>query len=284
MFATGMKKFLESNHEFIFWSFLIVLLLLRIPFLGWIPYLNPTAMVWVKPIYEIGTYLLIALLICVEWDNLQIHNIDPLAIIIIIICKPLSTILLLFINPTDLFTFPKPFSLLFFIISIFLISVYLKRKVNSNQAWSNSIWWFVCGGIIGITFYVLEGLGMIKLLHFPFPPNPGVSSLIYPFYQLGYAAVPEEPVFRGFLWGGLRKAGVKDIWILFIQAFLFTLAHIGMLSLERGALYIALIFMCATVMGVLVWRSKRLSSSIAFHGFGNGSAIFQYWIYSVLLK
>jgi hypothetical protein len=35
---------------------------------------------------------------------------------------------------------------------------------------------------------------------------------------MGYAAIDEEPLVRGFLWDALKGMGIKDLWILFIQA------------------------------------------------------------------
>jgi membrane protease YdiL (CAAX protease family) len=84
------------------------------------------------------------------------------------------------------------------------------------------------------------------------------------FYQLGYVAVTEEALFRGFLWGYLQKAGWKNIWIWLFQAGLFMLGHIYYID-KNPLLFWVIVPISALVMGVLVWRSKTISSSLAAH-------------------
>ena len=89
-----MSKFAASRHSVVFWTALSILLTLRIPLESWLGYLVPATAAWVEPLYEIGTYSLIAFLIWWERDQLALYHLDPLATIIIIFFKPLSTILL----------------------------------------------------------------------------------------------------------------------------------------------------------------------------------------------
>jgi membrane protease YdiL (CAAX protease family) len=84
-------------------------------------------------------------------------------------------------------------------------------------------------------------------------------------YQLGYAAVTEEPLFRGFLWGYLRKSGWKEIWIWLTQAGLFALGHIYYLN--KAPLSFGIIVpVGALVMGLFAWRSRSIATSMAAHG------------------
>jgi membrane protease YdiL (CAAX protease family) len=91
------------------------------------------------------------------------------------------------------------------------------------------------------------------------------------FYQLGYAAVTEEPLFRAFLWGYLHKASWKTIWIWLFQAGLFMAGHIYYIT----RLPISFWFIVPTgglILGALVWRSKTISSSLAAHATVNALA------------
>jgi membrane protease YdiL (CAAX protease family) len=49
--------------------------------------------------------------------------------------------------------------------------------------------------------------------------NVSIATLILgAIHQLAHAAIFEEPIFRGFLWGYLRKVNWKEKWILLFQA------------------------------------------------------------------
>jgi membrane protease YdiL (CAAX protease family) len=90
------------------------------------------------------------------------------------------------------------------------------------------------------------------------------------FYQLGYAAVAEEPLFRGFLWGYLRKAGWKDVWIWLFQTGLFMLAHIYYINQLPISFWI-IVPVSTLVLGALAWRSKTISASMGAHTMMNAS-------------
>ncbi len=44
------------------------------------------------------------------------------------------------------------------------------------------------------------------------------------------------------------------------------------------------LFINGIVFGLFVWRSRSLASSMAAHGFANGSVLVQYWVYSFLFQ
>lgn len=96
--------------------------------------------------------------------------------------------------------------------------------------------------------------------------------------QLSNAALSEEPLFRGFIWGYLRKRNWKEYWILLFQAFIFSLGHIYYLP----KLPIAFLgtFVAGLVLGFIVWKSKNISASIVAHGLINSMgqlAIYYIW-------
>lgn len=278
-----MKQLSANKHQVIFWIALSLLCILRLPF-SWIGNSIPSSRVWIDPVFEIGTYTLIVFLIWWERENLEIHHMDAFAIFIIILFKPISTLFLRFWRPDSPVAFPKPLSLLFFLAALILLIQILQKKIKLEGEVGKTMLWMLAGGCIGILFFVVSAVIMVQFFKYPVLGESNLSMLLNPIYQIGYASVVEEPFFRGFLWGGLKKVGVKEIWILFIQAVLFTVGHLNLLKSTNPVVNLSFIFICAMLMGVLVWRSRKLSTSMVFHGFGNGSAIFQYWAEFLIFK
>ncbi len=92
----------DKQHQIVAWVLLTGLLFLRIPFYGgillfdhsiWAGITFLEQQIWVRGIFEIGTHLLTACLIWWERDRLADFNIDKLALSIIILFKPIQTIL-----------------------------------------------------------------------------------------------------------------------------------------------------------------------------------------------
>jgi membrane protease YdiL (CAAX protease family) len=96
-------------------------------------------------------------------------------------------------------------------------------------------------------------------------------------YQLGFAAVSEEPVFRGFLWGYLRKLGWREIWVWLAQAGLFMSAHLYF----RDALpfnFWIVVPSAGLIFGLLAWRTRSIAVGMMSHAAYNGG------VYVILLK
>lgn len=272
------KKEKQSIHTIITWAAILGLLILRLFLDGWLRYKIPSITAWIEPVYEIGTYALIVFLIVWERKNLAAHHINPLAILLLIFFPFLAKLILPFYDSTNPLSFPYPLSFSFFLIGGFLLFFVIKNKLNFRPGIKREFLWFAGCAFLGLLVSELESILLIKLLNFPQGTFPGFLALTSPFYQLGYAASMEEPLFRGFLWGALRKLNLPDIWILFIQALIFTAGHLFYLTTDHGLIFVMITFTNALLMGLLVWRTRALSSSMAFHAFYNGSSIFLYWI------
>ena len=256
------------------WSMLAGLFVLRFGLLAGANWLLPSIPAWVDPTFQIGTYLLVAGLIWWERDHLAEFHIDRLALFIILLIKPIQPVFLRFLGISTTLSFPEPLSFIFLLIAICL-GFGLWRSRVSLPAWGKNRWvWLVVGMASGIFLqFVLSAL-MSPLFPKSIDAFPIDSSMIWVFpYQIGYAAIDEEPLFRGFLWGYLRKVGWKDGWICIFQGALFTLAHIYLLNRPFSLASLASIFAGSLVFGLLVWRSRTLASSMVAHGFYNGSGI-----------
>jgi len=88
----------------------------------------------------------------------------------------------------------------------------------------------------------------------------GLSTL----YGLSFVSIYEEIIFRGILFGWLRKLKWADKTIIFVQAFLFWLLHFWQASAKPFDYFILLpLFILAT--SLLLYYSKQVFSSILLH-------------------
>ncbi|CAG0930280.1 hypothetical protein TFLX_01636 [Thermoflexales bacterium] len=109
-----------QTHQKVAWLLLAGLLFLRLPFLAGIASLSKPD--WLAPIFQVGTYLLTACLIWWERERLADFHIDALAIAIIILFKPIQTLILaLWGFPQMALAFPQPLSLTLWAIAIALL-------------------------------------------------------------------------------------------------------------------------------------------------------------------
>jgi membrane protease YdiL (CAAX protease family) len=252
------------------WSLIAGLILLRVPFLGGIRCLTDMETpAWVMPGFEISTYLLSAVLILVERDRLSDYHIDKVALAIFILGKPLELLLCEYQIP---FQWPERSSwyLLYIPIALgLLISIGITdpklMKVKASR------WQWIIGGVLvgialGAFFGILVRLQMEQVRGHRLTP---VLLIFLPVQQVIYAGIAEEPLFRGFLWGALRRAGWKEIWIWLLQGGLFWLAHLYYLGQAPLSFWV-IVPVAGLVLGLLVWRSRSVGASMVAHGFGNG--------------
>jgi membrane protease YdiL (CAAX protease family) len=259
----------DKRHQIVAWALLAGLLFLRLPFLGGIAlFASPN---WLDPTFQIGTYLLTACLIWWERDRLVDFHIDKLALSIIILFKPIQTIILVIWDFNYLpLAFPNLPSLAFWVISLGLFLAIWLSHAHLPKLSRLSSRWFGVGILVGFISTLIMAYPMsldIARSQIHFEPNIWVILLEAPrdfFYQLGYAAVSEEPLFRAFLWGYLHKAGWKTVWIWLFQAGLFMLGHIYYIP-KYPFLFWLIVPLSGLILGALIWRSKTISSSLAAH-------------------
>jgi len=251
---------------------LLGLLFLRLPFAASIRYFAQPD--WLSPTFEIGTYALTAALIWWERDHLADFNIGQLSVWLIIIFKPLETVIIPIGGFPSLLAFPGVPSLIIWTIAIALAVALWQARPNFKKATFTTYLWFAVGLEVGIMMAILFGiLESPQIDSKVLGKNPVhfllLASAAWSFlYQMGYAAVSEEPLFRGFLWGYLRKWGWRDVWIWLFQAALFWLAHIYYIN-EAPLSFWFIVPVGALVLGLLVWRSRTIATSMAAHSAAN---------------
>lgn len=253
------------------------LLFLRFPLLIWACMTHQNMMSWAFSVFDIGTYFLTALLIWWERDRLAEFHIDGLALGLLLV-KPLNA---LFYVPLGNF-----FYLLYIPIGIGLAVALFRCCPEVYRPNKKSWTWLAVGILTGIALgitagYIFShfqnnGIGWVerKPLSVIFT-NPVLAieyfskMFLGSIFQTFYAGAAEEPLFRGFLWGALRRLGWRNRWICVFQAGLFCLGHIFYIPAK---LYwsLAFTFITGLAFGVLAYRSRSIATSMAAHGFNNG--------------
>ena len=261
-------------HKIAGWSLLIGLLLLRIPFLGFVTLFADYD--WIEPVFEVGTYFLTACLIWWERERLADFHIDTLAVSLIILFKPIQTLLLALSEyAAHPLAFPQWGGILIWIIAVALFIAMRFSRPRMARISRSSFGWFGLGLLAGLLTAAALGYPMSLQVDNVPARLPQVFPLVFItlrglLYQLGYAAVTEEPLFRGFLWGYLRKAGWKDVWIWLFQTGLFMVAHIYYIHQLPVSFWI-IVPVSTLVLGALAWRSKTIASSLGAHTMMNAS-------------
>ena len=264
-----------ANQRTLFWI-LLACLGLRIGLITGSRLISADPPGWVSPTYSLCTYALTAAFLVITSDSLADYHVTPLAIWIIILFKPLETIYLAteYAALNSPLTFPKIPSLLIWGIALGLAVYFRKRLFQRHGVPSKEVLWGIFAIFLALIVTIISGyLASIGL-----KPVEGLQNMIPAAivgelaeipYQLGYAAVDEEPVFRALLWGVMKKSGWRDVWIWLFQAGLFTLAHAYYLR-DHPMFFWVIVPIGGLLLGGLAWKSRSIAVSSVAHGVLNG--------------
>jgi membrane protease YdiL (CAAX protease family) len=266
------------------------LLFLRLPFLAGIALVITPTPEWLSTTFEFGTYILTILLIWIERKRLIDFHIDRLALFIIIFFKPIETLILENTGGTSKFplAFPNIPAIIIWAVSFIFLIALLFQRPNLPKIDKKSIAWFLLG--LGIGFITAIILAFPNTLQLSSTANAGEKPIfdLYQIfvlgigYQFGFAAISEEPLFRGFLWGYLRKAGWNEVIIWIFQAFLFWIGHIFYFGKMVVSFWI-IVPIGGLLLGLLAWKSRSIATSMAAHAVVNGlTYIFTFWLLFLL--
>jgi membrane protease YdiL (CAAX protease family) len=236
------------THQTVSVLVLIGLIFLRIPFLAGIAVFWEPGQTLAYFVFIIGTYLLTAFFIWWERERLRTFWID-LAGAIIFLCQ--------------YYMFP---------FGIGLFAAMRRSQARFPAPPSGLIRWMLTGALLGI----LSSILMIQTDLFPAEERTAAPAGLFFLFravliQMVNAAVWEEPLFRGILWGHLRLAGWKNGWIWLFQALLFTAAHCYYLRTEPFGSYFIRMMLPALLLGFIAWRARSIAASMVTHGFINAS-------------
>jgi membrane protease YdiL (CAAX protease family) len=260
----------SKKHSIVAWLLLAVLLFLRFPILGFGEMLWGQRD-WLDPVYQVGTYFFTAALIWWERGRLADFHIDGLALAIIILFKPVQTLILCYLKMSSApLAFQNWPSLLVWAIALGLVFLLWRDRACLPPLSKRSFAWVGIGLLVGLLEVLLMGYPMsLQVEGFRVSSFSSLGFILRRApveftFQLGYAAVSEEPLFRGFLWGYLLKLGWKGVWIWLFQAALFMLGHIYYAG-DLPISFWLLVPVAALVLGAMAWKSKTISSSMAAH-------------------
>jgi membrane protease YdiL (CAAX protease family) len=266
-------------HVLVAMLLLASLLALRFPLLllTALPYAHPVIPAWANRTFDFGTYALTALLIWWERRRLAEFHIDRLALVFIVLIKPLFTISQTFfsgISGTDWLALPSLPALACWVIAIILAILLLRDRRSLPPLAPHAFRW------VGIA--ILAALAYEAVIAYPYArwnnitgsQDISVSSFVTLgmavnfSFDLSFAALSEEPLFRGFLWGYLRQAGLREAWIWLIQAGLFVLGHLYHIVLYPFSFWVV-VPTGALLFGWMAWRSRTIASSMLVHALTN---------------
>ena len=224
---------------------------------------------WIDAVYQLSAYLLVFLLVCINYNCLPKYNIDRLALFLLIAGMLLNTLLRKLKLP-----FPVPstidMSIVNALVAGFLLAFVLARRSMLQSLNVPSLAYVVGAFVVGLVGATVTGF-LIRTTQPPFLSQHAtvIQLALLPIQQFSYAALSEEPFFRGFLWGALRETGFRDRGAFVIQALLFWLAHVYYLRAYPLSFWF-IVPLGAVLFGLLVWFSKSLSTSLIAHGLMNG--------------
>lgn len=258
-------------YSYISLLLLLGLIILRFPFLILaILKVLPINISIGASIFQNWTYLLTAIFIWLNREELRQFHLDTGAVLIFILAPILSLIsykVFIPFTPHPKLAMNLPWFQIIISLILFIALSYrdaISYKINVR----NMLKWIFISVVIGILTGVIYGYFIIPASSkVAFKASFAVAIFRF-FNQLNNAAVLEEPLFRGFIWGYLVKLKWKESWIWLLQAFLFMLGHIYYLGSLNLAFFIG-VPVTALVLGLLVWKSKSIGTSMTAHALIN---------------
>ncbi len=198
--------------------------------------------------------LIIAILISVEVKNLDEFNIDKFSIITLI----LFPLLRLLLEKSYL-------SVILGMACVLLIVALFRTKPNivkTNFRWTLLGMVLSAGALIIIFQFELHlrrAWLTAPLLH----DNLAGTAIMYIVQQLSSTSLPEEILFRGFIWGYLRRDGWGETKTIWIQGILFWLLHFRRIAMPFT--FFVSIPILTILSSQLTKRSKQVFPAILSH-------------------
>lgn len=254
------------------WILIVLYFAFRIGLLGvyrFVMEMAPPA--WVGPTFELAAYLLAALAIAINLDQLEAYKFDRLALGLFVLGKPVGVLLQSLGLPFP-YQPPVDLSIAFLIIAAGLLAWLVVRRASIRARGAPRWIDLGLGLAAGLLAALASGL-LVRSQQADFIPIQALLGqlLLLPVQQLAYAALSEEPFFRGFLWGALEQAGFKPLACFLVQGLLFWVAHFYYLTALPISFWL-IVPLGSVLLGLLVWRSRSISTSMIAHGVMNGAS------------
>lgn len=259
----------KIGKRIVFGLLLIILLLQTIPFLGFNPdfeQILSQVIAYVYYIYTLLMYLSLSTLIYVEIENLQEFHFDSYTLVTFI----LGTI----IRPRIGIRGESIFLILIGMIGAFIVLTLILKKPNVPI--TNLKWVMVGLAVSSIVVFMVSLLAMTfqstSEYAISFKPAAIFSLFVREFSS---APINEEILMRGFLWGYLRRDGLSESKVFWLQGGLFWLLHIG--KVFTPFTFFLFIPLFTILYSKLTLNSKQLFPSVVSHLLVNVASVLVNW-------
>lgn len=203
-------------------------------------------------------YFIVALLVWLERGQLEDVHLDSLTLLTFMLSSVFRVMLR--IVDRSYFVFLVITVIAGLIILIVLIR-YRSKTPKTNFRWAMiGIFW---GSILIIPITIIEAFQYTNATHSPYSYPTFVLILGVALYQIAYITLIEEMLFRGFLWGYLRRAGYDESSVFWAQGVLFWFFHF----VRIGTIYSFLLAipLITFVLSKLTQRSRQIFPSLLAH-------------------
>ena len=258
-----MNAFPDRNQNFITTILLAIYLFIRIILIQLLDYLFNPLPPFVVISIQLAMYLLIIALLVLSKNDLTMNNIDNLSIYLILVGG-----ILLALNYSSSF-FAILSSLVFITITFWVFFTFWKLKILSLRIHRSDIIFMIVGFLSGLFLSFLFTTPSITQLRMSTGQlTPRWSTIIIAFsinflFHFSNAAILEEPIYRGFLWGYFRKKGWKNHYILLMTTLIFWLSHINFM--DNPFSFLLFTPLAGLTFGILTWWSGSITSAIVAH-------------------
>ena len=203
-----------------------------------------------------GTYLCTGLFLCINRKSLYVYNLTASSLVLFFLA-PIAALSANGTDPTAWFRFILAMVFAIFLVwkkGIQLLALPLKETILHTCIT------IIASIALAIIIWAVEGFVRKDSLMNPVTLNSIARNFCF---QFSFAAISEEPLFRGFLWGYLRKR-ISNEWIISILiAFIFWMGHLY--YIERGIVFWLIHPVMALFLSVTVKWSKSVSQSMLLH-------------------
>lgn len=217
------------------------------------------------------TYLLSAVLIIYERKRLSNFNIDIFSIFLFIgipILTPFMNMIIRYFNPLLKLNFSIFQIVLALLLCVFLIV--FPPKLD-RKSFKKIVTWFFISIVIGLIISIIFAYLICRQKHVGFVLRYGYElPLVLSLFmqQIRTAAISEEPLFRGFIWGYLNEKKWKWHWIWIFQTLLFMIAHLYYVPDSLYSFFL-IVPISGLILGYIAGRSKSIGNSMICHGLIN---------------
>jgi membrane protease YdiL (CAAX protease family) len=261
-----MNSLRQRATEFLFFGMILIYVVVNFA----LSFGLPISIDEIQYIYVILLYAFLVVFISQEARNIVKFHLDRTSLVLIILFGVLRSRLDI---QNEVY-----FRILLFLLSLVLLVISFKNWQNIPKTSFRWVW-------IGLVFCVLlvpiswaESLQPEIYSGLSFPPGDlGLVLVRRLLYNLSFVVLLEETVFRGILWGYLRRFGWTENKAFWGQAILFWILHFW--QIVNPITFFITIPLGTLAYSILVRYSKQLLPSIILHTILNTAGPFIVYFY-----